>query len=69
MTLDISSKNYLSWILDTKMYLNAIGPRDTIKENNNTSNHDRTKTLIFICHHWDEKLKIKYFTVKDLLVL
>ena len=37
---DITGKNYLSSIWDTKIYLDAISLRDTIKNNNNTSNLD-----------------------------
>ena len=35
--LDISSKNYLSWILDTKIRLTSMNLGETIKEENEES--------------------------------
>ena len=32
LALDITSKNYLSWILDVEIHLDAMGLGDTIKE-------------------------------------
>ena len=32
VALDITGKNYLSWILDVEIYLDAMGLGDTIKE-------------------------------------
>ena len=37
MALDISGKNYLSWILNAKIHLDAMNLRATIKEDNQTS--------------------------------
>ena len=37
VALDITGKNYMSWILDVEMYLQSMGLIDTIKENNNIS--------------------------------
>ena len=68
-TLDISGKNYLSWILDVEIYLNAMNLGNTIKEENIASQQDRTKALIFIRHHIDKDLKSEYLTVKDPLIL
>ncbi|XP_031104406.1 uncharacterized protein LOC116007883 [Ipomoea triloba] len=63
--LDISGKNYLSWVLDVEMHLNAKGLGETIKENNDASIQDRAKAMIFIRHHLDQGLKDEYLTVKE----
>ena len=47
VTLDISGDNYLSWVLDTEIHLNAMNLGDTIKENNDASTQDCTKAMIF----------------------
>ena len=54
--LDISGKNYLSWILDAEIHLDAINFGNTIKEGNTTSLQDRAEALIFFRHHIDEGL-------------
>ena len=69
IALDISSKNYLSWILDAKINLEAGNLGKTIKEGNQRSLQDRAKTLVFLQHHLHEDLKIEYLTVKDHLIL
>lgn len=46
-----------------------MGLEDTIQENNQTSNQNRAKVMIFLRHHLDEGLKMEYLTVKDPLVL
>ena len=69
VALDISGNNYLSWILDAEIHLDASNLGETIKENNSTSLQDRAKALIFLRHHLHESLKNEYLTVKDLLVL
>ena len=63
VALDISSINYLSWILDTEIHF------DTMNLGNTASRKDRAKTLIFLHHHIDECLKSEYLTVKDPLIL
>nr|GEW53573.1 uncharacterized protein [Tanacetum cinerariifolium] len=67
--LDITSKNYLSWVLDAKIHLNANGFGDTVKDENKTSVQDKAKAIIFLCHHLYEALKTEYLTVKDPLML
>jgi len=37
VALDITSNNYLSWILDAEIHLDAMDPGDTIKDDNETS--------------------------------
>ncbi|KAK4729523.1 hypothetical protein R3W88_022511 [Solanum pinnatisectum] len=54
VALHSSGKNYLSWVLDAEIHLDAM---------------DCAKAMIFLCHHIDEILKIEYLTVKDPLIL
>lgn len=63
--LDISGKNYLSWILDADIHLVSKGLGETIKEGNKESLQDRAKALIFLRHHLHDGLKIEYLTEKD----
>ncbi|XP_073120267.1 uncharacterized protein [Henckelia pumila] len=67
--LDISGKNYLSWILDAEIHLDAMGIGDTIKDENNESPKNRAKAMIFLRHHLHDGLKIEYLTIKDPLDL
>ena len=69
IALDISSKSYLSWILDAEINLEAANLGETIKEGNQRSLQDRAKALIFLRQHLHEDLKIEYLTVKDPLIL
>ena len=48
IALDISGKNYLSWILDAEINLDSANLGETIKEGNQRSLQDRAKTLIFL---------------------
>ncbi|XP_070667810.1 uncharacterized protein [Malus domestica] len=56
-TLDITRKNYLTWVLDTKIHLEAWNFGDTIKEENSSSSQDWAKAMIFIRRRLDEGLK------------
>ncbi|XP_068323168.1 uncharacterized protein [Pyrus communis] len=67
--LDITEMNYLTWVLDTNIYLEARNLGDTIREESSSSSQDREKAMIFIRHHLDEALKSEYLTVEDLLAL
>ncbi|XP_055801757.1 uncharacterized protein LOC129870902 [Solanum dulcamara] len=69
VALDISEKNYLSWVLNAEIHLDAKGLGATITGCNTTSNQDKAKAMIFLLHHLDEGLKVEYRTVKDLLEL
>ena len=69
VALDISGNNYLSWILDAEIHLDASNLGETIRENNSASLRNRAKALIFLRRHLDESLKNEYLTVKDPLVL
>ncbi|XP_022889064.1 uncharacterized protein LOC111404499 [Olea europaea var. sylvestris] len=63
--LDISGKNYLSWVFDADIHLVSKDLGETIKEGNKESLHDRAKALIFLRHHLYDGLKIEYLTQKD----
>lgn len=67
--LDIAGKNYLAWVLDAEIHLDAKGLGETIKEKNETSSQDKAKAMIFLRHHLSEGLKIEYLTIKDPQVL
>ncbi|XP_068319784.1 uncharacterized protein [Pyrus communis] len=67
--LDITEKNYLTRVLDSKIHLETGNLRDTISEDNSSSSQDRAKAMIFIRRHLDEALKREYLTVEDLLTL
>ena len=69
VALDITGKNYLSWILDAEIHLEANVLGETIKDGNNASNQDKAKAMIFLRHHLHEGLKAEYLTIKDHLVL
>jgi gag-polypeptide of LTR copia-type/Zinc knuckle len=69
VALNISGNNYLSWILDAEIHIDAMGLGNTIMEGNTESQQDRAKAMIFLRHHLDEGLKSEYLTVKDPLVL
>ena len=58
VTLDISGKNYLSWILDAEIHLDAMNLGATIKEGNHASLQDHAKVLIFFFHHLHEGFKM-----------
>ncbi|XP_070675677.1 uncharacterized protein [Malus domestica] len=63
--LDITGKNYLTWVLDTKIHLEAANLGDIIREESSSSSQDWAKAMIFICRHLDEALKSEYLTVED----
>ncbi|XP_059664119.1 uncharacterized protein LOC132309876 [Cornus florida] len=69
VALDISGKNYLSWILDAQIHLDAMGFGDTIKEKNDASLQDKAKAMIFLRCHISEELKNEYLTERDPLCL
>ncbi|XP_070040275.1 uncharacterized protein [Nicotiana tomentosiformis] len=59
----------MTWVLDVEIHLDAMGLEDAIKDKNKVSTQDYAKALIFLRHHFVERLKIEYLTVKDPLVL
>jgi hypothetical protein len=69
VALDISGKNYLSWILNAEIHLEAMNLEETIRDDNDEYQQDRVKAMIFIRHHLHEELKTEYLTIKDPLLL
>ncbi|XP_016574224.1 uncharacterized protein LOC107871880 [Capsicum annuum] len=67
--LDISEKNYLSWVVDAKIHLAAKGLSANIIPNNAASSQEKAKAMIFLLHRLDEGLKVEYLTVKNPLEL
>nr|XP_028964617.1 uncharacterized protein LOC103441416 [Malus domestica] len=55
--LDITGKNYLTWVLDTKIHLEAGNLGDTIREESSSSSQNRANAMIFIRRHLDEDFK------------
>ncbi|XP_049386512.1 uncharacterized protein LOC125850704 [Solanum stenotomum] len=60
VALDISGNNYLSWVLDAEIHLDANGLGATITNGNTASSQDKAKAMIFLRHHLDEGLKQQY---------
>ncbi|XP_019239495.1 PREDICTED: uncharacterized protein LOC109219486 [Nicotiana attenuata] len=60
VTLDISGKNYLSWVLDAETHLATKGLGNTITQGNEASSQDKGKAMIFLRRHLDEGLKQQY---------
>ena len=69
VTLYISGKKYLSWILDAEIHLTVMNLDNTIQEKNQASQQDCVKAMIFLRHHLDKGLKNEYLTINDPLVL
>ncbi|XP_070011388.1 uncharacterized protein [Nicotiana sylvestris] len=69
VALEISGKNYMTWVLDAEIHLDVMGLGDAIKDKTKAPTQDCAKALIFLRHHLDEWLKIEHLTVKDPLVL
>ena len=69
VALDISGKNYLSWILDVEIHLTTMNLGNTIQEKNLASQQDCVKKMIFLRHHLDGGLKNEYLMIKDPLVI
>ncbi|XP_021721710.1 uncharacterized protein LOC110689267 [Chenopodium quinoa] len=69
VALDIIGKNYLSWVLDAEIHLDAKGLGETIKEATKATPQDKPKAMIFLRHHLHEGLKNEYLTVKDPQIL
>ncbi|XP_076938794.1 uncharacterized protein LOC143607124 [Bidens hawaiensis] len=69
LALEITGKNYLSWVLDAEIHLDANNLGDTTKQGNKSTIQDKAKAMIFLRHHIHEALKIEYLTIKDPLVL
>nr|XP_016447273.1 PREDICTED: uncharacterized protein LOC107772289 [Nicotiana tabacum] len=62
VALDISERNYLSWVLDAKIYFAAKALENTIIQRNETSDQDKANAIIFLRHYLDEGLKTEYLT-------
>ena len=56
-TLHNNDNNYLSWVLDAKMHLDAMNLINTIKEGNAMISQKKAKTMIFLRQHIHEDLK------------
>jgi len=48
VALEISGKNYMTWVLDAEIHLDAMGLGDAIKDKTKASTQGCAKTLIFL---------------------
>ena len=53
IALNITSKNYMSWILDVEMHLESMDLIETINEENEFTPQEKAKTMIFFRRHLD----------------
>lgn len=67
--LNINGNNYLSWVLDAEIHLDAMNLGESIKEGNTISIDEKEKATILLRHHLHEGLKMKYLTIKDSCIL
>ncbi|XP_070667486.1 uncharacterized protein [Malus domestica] len=65
VALDITGKNYLTWVVDTKIHLEVGNLGETIKEENSASSQHRVKVMIFIRHHLDEGEVRTHLRIQD----
>ncbi|KAG6625259.1 hypothetical protein CIPAW_16G084200 [Carya illinoinensis] len=65
VALDISGKNYLSWIFDAEIHLDTMNLGNTIKEGNQGSLQDHAKAMIFLRHYFHEELKTELQNFKS----
>ena len=65
IALDVSGRNYLTWVLDAELHLDSQDLRNTINEKSDSSLKDKTKAMIILRHHLHGSLKTQYLSVKD----
>ena len=63
--LHINGSNYLSWVLDVEMHLDAMNLRNTIEEGNATTSQEKAKVMIFFRHHIHQDLMSENLTMKN----
>ncbi|KAM3380905.1 hypothetical protein P3S68_006478 [Capsicum galapagoense] len=64
VALQSLGKNYISWVLNAEIHLDAMGLGDSIENENTTSSQNRAKAMIFLRHHLDEILKLSKLLVR-----
>ena len=67
--LEVSGKNYVTWIIDVKMHLESMGISNAIYEFNNFFAQDKAKAQVFLRKHIDEMLRFEYLDVTDPSIL
>ena len=50
-TLELNGSNYLTWVLNVEMHLDANKLGETIKEGNKASTQSKAKATILLRHH------------------
>ncbi|XP_023742452.1 uncharacterized protein LOC111890579 [Lactuca sativa] len=67
--LEVSGKNYMSWMIDVKMHLLSMGIPNSIYENNECSAQEKVKAQVFICKHINEILRFDYLDITNPSIL
>ncbi|KAL7585266.1 hypothetical protein Lser_V15G42697 [Lactuca serriola] len=67
--LEVSEKNYVSWMIDAKMHLESMGISNAIYEFNNFLAQDKVKAQVFLCKHIDEMLRFEYLDITNPSIL
>jgi len=57
VALDITGKNYLSWVLDAEMHLDAQNLGEAIKPGGTSEPQIKAKAMILLRHHIHDSLK------------
>ncbi|CAM8908103.1 unnamed protein product [Rhodiola kirilowii] len=55
--LDVSGRNYLTWVVDAELHLASNKLGETIVETSTASQQDRAKAMILLRHRLHESLK------------
>ena len=66
--LEVCGGNYLFWVLDAKMHLQAMSLEGTIVEGNKPSLWEKSKAMVFLRRHIYKSLKAQYLILEDPLM-
>ncbi|KAL7586667.1 hypothetical protein Lser_V15G36150 [Lactuca serriola] len=67
--LEVSGKNYVSWMIDVKMHLESMGISNAIYEFNNCLAQDKVKAQVFLRKHIHEMLIFEYLDITYPIIL
>ena len=67
--LELNGSNYLTWVIDAEIQLDANKLGETIKEENKASTQSKAEAIFLLRHHLSEDLKTEYLIVKDSSVI
>ncbi|KFK33862.1 hypothetical protein AALP_AA5G069700 [Arabis alpina] len=63
--LQVTRENYIAWSTNVELHLDEMNILDTIREGNESPNHEKSRAIIFLRKHRDENLIHDYAKVKD----